>query len=80
MSFANFFDFGFFGTSEVFEALKEGFRFAGGEGFADEWREVFAVADGGGEEELVLLVGVDGEGVVVVAVAAATLGGLHEEW
>lgn len=57
VSTANVFDLGFLCLGEVFEEVEKGFRFAGGEGFADEGAEVFAVADGGGEEELVLLVG-----------------------
>lgn len=53
---ADVLDFGLFGSGEVTEVVVEGLGFAGGEGLADEGTQVFAVADGNGEEELVLLV------------------------
>lgn len=73
---ADVFDLGFFGLGEVAEVVEEGLGLAGGEGLADEGAEVLAVADGGGEEELV-------EFVAGVAVCGgrgdftAGLGGLH---
>jgi hypothetical protein len=48
VSFADFFDFRFFGASEVAEIVKECLRLARCEGFADERSEVLAIAYGGG--------------------------------
>ena len=56
VSFANFFNFGFFRASEVTEVVEEGFRPTRSERFADERTEVLAVTDGGGKEELFQLV------------------------
>ena len=73
---ADLFDLGLFGARELAEVVEESLRLAGGEGLADEGAEVLVVADGGGEEELVELVG----GVVAVRRSdfpARGLGGVH---
>jgi hypothetical protein len=56
VSFADFFDFRFLRTSEVAKIVEECLRLTRSEGLADGRTEVFAVVDGGGEEELVLFV------------------------
>lgn len=79
MSFADFFDLGFFRAREVFEEVKESVGFTGDESFADEGGEVFAVADSGREEKLVLFVAVRGLLGVSRRNSPACFGGLHQK-